>query len=81
VATHVGEEKEQYSSIAGGITNSYNHLRNQFGCSVKNWQYFYLKTQQYPLLGIYPKDVPTYKKDTCSTMLRAALFIIARNCK
>jgi hypothetical protein len=29
------------------------------------------------LLGIYPEDVPTSKKDTCSTMFIAALFIIA----
>ena len=34
-----------------------------------------------PLLGIYPEDVPTGKKDTCSTMLIAALFIIARSWK
>jgi hypothetical protein len=33
-----------------------------------------------PLLGIYP-DVPTGKKDTCSTMFIAALFIIARSWK
>jgi len=31
------------------------------------------------LLGIHPKDAPTYKKDTCSTMFIAALFIIARS--
>jgi hypothetical protein len=31
-----------------------------------------------PLLGMYPKDAPTFKKDTCSTMFIAALFIIAR---
>jgi hypothetical protein len=31
-----------------------------------------------PLLGIYPEDVPTCSKDTCSTMFIAALFIIAR---
>jgi hypothetical protein len=31
-----------------------------------------------PLLGIYPEDAPTGKKDTCSTMFIAALFIIAR---
>jgi hypothetical protein len=31
-----------------------------------------------PLLGIYSEDVPTGKKDTCSTMFIAALFIIAR---
>jgi hypothetical protein len=34
-----------------------------------------------PLLGIYPEDVPTDNKDTCSTMFIAALFIIARNWK
>ena len=34
-----------------------------------------------PLLGIYPEDVPTGKKDTCSTMFMAALFIIARSWK
>jgi hypothetical protein len=32
-----------------------------------------------PLLGICPKDVPTYNKDTCSTMFIAALYIIARS--
>jgi hypothetical protein len=34
-----------------------------------------------PLLGIYPEDVPTGKKDTCSTMLIAALLIITRSWK
>jgi hypothetical protein len=34
-----------------------------------------------PLLGIYPEDVPTGKKDTCSTMFIAALFIIATSWK
>jgi hypothetical protein len=34
-----------------------------------------------PLLGIYPDDVPTGNKDTCSTMFIAALFIIARSWK
>jgi hypothetical protein len=34
-----------------------------------------------PLLGIYPEDVPTSKKETCSTMFIAALFIIARSWK
>jgi hypothetical protein len=34
-----------------------------------------------PLLGIYPENVPTDKKDTCSTMFIAALFIIARSWK
>jgi hypothetical protein len=34
-----------------------------------------------PLLGIYPEDIPTVKKDTCSTMFIAALFIIVRSWK
>jgi hypothetical protein len=34
-----------------------------------------------PLLGIYPENVPTCNKDTCSTMFIAALFIIARSRK
>jgi hypothetical protein len=34
-----------------------------------------------PLLGIYPEDVPTGKKDTWSTMFIAALFIVARSWK
>jgi hypothetical protein len=32
-----------------------------------------------PLLGIYPEDAPIGKKDTCSTIFIAALFIIARS--
>jgi hypothetical protein len=34
-----------------------------------------------PLLCIYPEDAPTGKKDTCSTMFIAALFIITRSWK
>jgi hypothetical protein len=34
-----------------------------------------------PLLCIYPKDVPSGKKETCSTMFIAALFIIAKRWK
>jgi hypothetical protein len=34
-----------------------------------------------PLLGIYPEDVPTGNRNTCSTMSIAALFIIARSWK
>jgi hypothetical protein len=40
-----------------------------------------LEHQAIPLLGIYPEDIPTGKKDTCSTMYIATLFIIARNWK
>jgi hypothetical protein len=34
-----------------------------------------------PLLGINPKNAPSYTKDTCSTEFRAAFFVIARNWK
>jgi hypothetical protein len=34
-----------------------------------------------PLLGIFPEEVPTGNKNTCSTMFIAALFIIARSWK
>jgi hypothetical protein len=32
-----------------------------------------------PLLGLYPEDVPTGNKNTCSTMFIAAIFIVARS--
>ena len=34
-----------------------------------------------PLLGIYPRDAPTYNKVTCTTMFIATLFIISKNLK
>jgi hypothetical protein len=34
-----------------------------------------------PLLGIYPEDVPTGNKKTCTTVFIAALFIIAKSWK
>ena len=40
----------------------------------------FLGTQLYHS-AIYPKDSPTYNKDTCSTMFTPALFIIARSSK
>jgi len=59
-------EKEEHSSIAGGIASWYNHCGNQSGGSSKNWNNIY---------------VPTYNKDACSTIFIAALFIIARSWK
>jgi hypothetical protein len=34
-----------------------------------------------PILGIYPEEVPTSNKNTCSTMFIATIFIIARSWK
>jgi hypothetical protein len=75
-------EKEEHSSIAGGITSWYNHSGNQFGGSSKKLDIVLPEDPQIPLLGIYPEDAPTCKKDTCSTMfIAAALFVIARSWK
>jgi hypothetical protein len=40
MTTHVEEdvEKEEHSSIAGGIVNWYNHSGNQSGGSSENWK-------------------------------------------
>jgi hypothetical protein len=42
-----GHGEKEYSSIAGGIASLYNPSGNKFGCSSKNWTYYYLRTQQY----------------------------------
>jgi hypothetical protein len=44
VPAHVGKdvEKEEHSSIAGGIARWYNS-GNQSGDSSENWKYIYLK--------------------------------------
>jgi hypothetical protein len=73
-------EKEKHSSIAGGTTSLYNHSGNQFGGSRK-LNIVLLEDPAIPLLGIYPEDVPTGNKHTCSTTFIPALFIIARSWK
>jgi hypothetical protein len=81
VSADAGEdvEKEEHSSIAGGIASLYNHSGNQSGSFSENWIVL-LRDSAIPLLGIYP-DVPTGNKNTCSTMFIAALFIVARSWK
>jgi hypothetical protein len=48
---------------------------------LRNLYIVLLEDPAIPLLGIYPEDVPTGNKHTCSTMFTAALFIIARSSK
>jgi hypothetical protein len=48
---------------------------------LRNLDILQLQDPIIPLLGIYPEDIQTSKKDTCSTMFIAALFIIARSRK
>jgi hypothetical protein len=40
VTVHVGKngEKEEHSSIAGGIASRYNHYGSQYGGSSENWK-------------------------------------------
>jgi hypothetical protein len=80
VTTDAGKdvEKEEHSSIAGGIASWYNHSGNQFGGSSEHWTLYYQRIQQSHSWA-YTEDVPAGKKDTCSTMFIAALFIIARS--
>jgi hypothetical protein len=79
VSVHVGEdvEKEEHSSIAGGIAGLYNHSGNQFG-SLK-LKIDIPEEPARPLLSIYPKDVPPCHRGMCSTMFIMALFVIDRS--
>jgi hypothetical protein len=74
-------EKEEHSSIAGGIASLYNHSGSLSGGSSEKLDIVLLEDPAIPLLGLYPEDVPTGNKNTCSTMLIAALFIVARSWK
>ena len=72
--------KEEDSSIVGGIASLYNPLESVWRV-LRKLDIVLLEDPAIPFLGIYPEDVPTGKKDTCSTMFIVALFIIARSWK
>jgi hypothetical protein len=57
-------EKEEHSSIVGGISRWYNHSGNQSGFSQKKKKIDIVLSEDpaISLLGIYPKDTPTYNK-------------------
>ena len=69
--------KKEHSSIVGGIASLYNHSGNQSGGSSENWTWYYWRIPQY-LSWAY---IQTSKKEACSTMFIAALFIISRSWK
>jgi hypothetical protein len=50
----------------------------QFWRFLRKLDIILLEDPAIPLLGIYPEEVPTANKKTCSTLFLAALFIIAR---
>jgi hypothetical protein len=73
-------EKEEHYSIVVVIPSWYNHSGNQsVGCSEN--ETVLPENPAILLLDVYPEDVPTGNKNTCSTMFIAALFIIARSWK
>lgn len=58
--------------------NFYNYFGNQFRSFSKNR----IHLPQDPailLQAIYPKEAPSYHKDTCSTAFIAAFLIVVRN--
>jgi hypothetical protein len=54
-------------------------LWKSVGWFIRKLDIVLLEDPAIPLLGIFPEDIPTGKKDKCSTMFIAALFIIARS--
>jgi hypothetical protein len=74
-------KKEEHSSIVGGIASLYNHFLKSVWWFLRKLDTVLPEDPTKPLLGIYPENVPTGKKDTCSTMFITALFIIARRWK
>jgi hypothetical protein len=73
--------KEEHSSIAGGIARQVQPLWKSVWRFLRKLDLLLPEDPVIPLIGIYPKDVPTCNKDTCPTMFIAALFIIARSWK
>jgi hypothetical protein len=83
VTADAGEdvEKEKHSSIAGGIASWNKPLWKSVWGFLRKLDIVLSVDPAIPLLSIYPEDVPTGNKDTCSTVFIAALFIIARSWK
>jgi hypothetical protein len=70
--------KEEHSSIVGKLVQP---LWKSVWRLLRKLDIVLLEDPAIPLLGIYPEDVPTGKKYTCSTMFIAASFIIAGSWK
>jgi hypothetical protein len=83
VTADAGEdvEKEEHSSVAGGIARQLQPLWKSVWLFLRKLDIVLPEDPAVPLLGIYLKDPQTYNKDKCSTMFIADLFIIARSWK
>ena len=65
MTAHAGEdsEKEEHSFTIGGVT-----IWKLFWQILRKLDIVLPEEPGIPLLGIYPKDAPTYNKDTCSAI-------------
>ena len=73
-------ERRELSYTVGGNVNWYSHYGEQYGGSLKNQKIELPYDPAIPLLGLYlEKNV--VRKDTCTPMLTAALFTIAKTWK
>ena len=75
-----GEKEPSY--IVGGNVNWYSHYGEQYGGSLKKKKTIIELPNDptIPLLGKYPEKA-TIRKDTCTPVFIAALFIIAKTWK
>jgi hypothetical protein len=73
-------EKEEHSSIAGGIASWFDHSGNQSGRSSENRTYYYLRTQLYHSWA-YTQKILHHVIRTHAPLFIAVLFIIARSWK
>jgi hypothetical protein len=71
-------EKEEHSSIVGGITSWYNTLEISLVVPQKIG-HSTIRRSSNSSPGHIPQNVLTCNKDTCPTMFIAVLFIIARS--
>ena len=74
-------EKSEPSCTVGGNVNWYSLYGRRYGDSFKKLGIKPLYDPAIPLLGIYPEEIKTCEKDTCTPMFTAALFTIAKTWK
>jgi hypothetical protein len=74
-------KKGEHFSISGGIARWYKPLWKSVWHFFRKLDIALPEDPAIPRLGIYPEDAPTCNKDTCSTMFRAALFLISSSWK
>ena len=75
-----GVEKREPSYTVGGNVNWYSHYGEQYGRFLKTLNTELPHDLAIPLPGIYPNKTKI-QKDTCTSMLTATLFTIAKTRK